>query len=109
MLKSLSKSLPQTKIAMLAMMSVLPLALAAQPAAAATKQEKMETCKVGADHDNLTGAKRDAFMKKCMGAGNYEPKARQDALKQAKSKKPAATPTAAPAPAADEQPEEKAQ
>lgn len=102
------KSLPQFKIATLALAGVLPLALAAQPAAAATKQEKMETCKVGADHDNLTGAKRDAFMKKCMGAGNYEPKARQDALKQAKSKKPAATPAATPAPAADE-PEEKAQ
>lgn len=93
------KSLSQIKIATLAVASVLPFALAAQPAAAATKQEKMETCKVGADHDNLTGAKRDAFMKKCMGAGNYEPKARQDALKQAKSKKPAATPAAASAPA----------
>ena len=103
------KSLSQIKIATLAVASVLPFALAAQPAAAATKQEKMETCKVGADHDNLTGAKRDAFMKKCMGAGNYEPKARQDALRQAKSKKPAATPAAAPAPAANDQAEEKAQ
>jgi len=101
------KSLSQIKIATLAVASVLPFALAAQPAAAATKQEKMETCKVGADHDNLTGAKRDAFMKKCMGAGNYEPKARQDALKQAKSKKPAATPAAAPPPT--DEPEEKAQ
>lgn len=102
------KSLPQIRIATLALAGVLPFALAAAPAGAATKQEKMETCKVGADHDNLTGAKRDAFMKKCMGAGNYEPKARQDALKQAKSKKPA-TPAAAPAPAAGDQPEEKAQ
>lgn len=98
----------QFKITTLALAGLLPLTLAAQPAAAATKQEKMETCKAGAEHDNLTGAKRDAFMKKCMGAGNYEPKARQDALKQARSKKPAA-PAAAPAPAADEEPEEKAQ
>lgn len=99
------KILSQFRIATFALASVLPFALAASPADAATRQEKMETCKVGADHDNLTGAKRDAFMKKCMGAGNYEPKARQDALKQAKSKKPAA----APAPAADDEPEEKAQ
>jgi len=99
--------LSKFKITALALASLLPFALAAQPAAAATKQEKMETCKAGAEHDNLAGAKRDAFMKKCMGAGNYEPKARQDALKQAKSKKPAAA-APAPAPAGDE-PEETAQ
>jgi hypothetical protein len=51
----------------------------------------METCKVGAESQNLTGAKRDAFVKRCMAAGNYEPAARKDALK----KKPAA---AAPKP-----------
>ena len=101
---------PPLKMTTLALAGLLPFALAAQPAAAATKQEKMETCKAGAEHDSLAGAKRDAFMKKCMGAGNYEPKARQDALKQAKSKKPAAAaPAAAPAPAADDEPEEKAQ
>lgn len=100
--------LPPLKITTFALASLLPFALAAQPAAAATKEEKMATCKAGAEHDNLTGAKRDAFMKKCMGAGNYEPKARQDALKQAKSKKPAAAKPAA-APAADDEPEEKAQ
>lgn len=103
------KSLPRIKIATFALAAVLPFALSAQSAVAATKQEKMETCKAGADHDNLTGAKRTAFINKCMGTGNYEPKARQDALKQAKSKKPGATPAAAPAPAADDEPEEKAQ
>lgn len=102
------KSLPQITIVTLALASALPFALAVSPAGAATKQEKMETCKAGADHDNLTGAKRTAFINKCMGTGNYEPKARQDALKQAKSKKPAA-PAAAPAPATDDEPEEKAQ
>ena len=58
----------------------------------------METCKFGADADKLTGAKRDAFIKKCMGKANYEPKARRDAMK----KKPAAatTPAAAPPPPA---------
>ena len=74
------------------------------PAAAATNQQKMETCKFGADSDKLTGAKRDAFIKKCMGNANYEPKAHRDARK----KKPAAaatTPAAPPPPAATEKKE----
>ena len=33
---------------------------------AATSKEKMETCKFGADDQKLTGAKRKAFMAKCM-------------------------------------------
>jgi hypothetical protein len=33
---------------------------------AATPQQKMETCKFGADNQKLTGAKRQAFMSKCM-------------------------------------------
>lgn len=64
------------------------------PAAAATNDQKMETCKFGADNDKLTGAKRDAFIKKCMANANYEPKARRDAMK----KKPAAAATTPPAP-----------
>ncbi|MDI1345920.1 MAG: hypothetical protein PSV22_17725 [Pseudolabrys sp.] len=80
--------------ATLALASLLPLLLLAQPAAAATKEQKMETCKFGAEHDNLTGAKRDAFVKKCMANANYEPAARKEALK----KKPAAAaPAAEPA------------
>jgi hypothetical protein len=64
----------------------LPLALlAAAPASAISAKEKMETCKVGADADNLTGAKRNAFIKKCMGKGNYQPQARKDALKKGKA------------------------
>jgi len=35
-------------------------------AVAATSKEKMETCKFGADDQKLTGAKRKAFMAKCM-------------------------------------------
>jgi len=101
------KILSQFRVTSLALASLLPFALTAQPASAATKQEKMETCKVGADADNLTGAKRTAFINKCMGTGNYEPQARKDHLKQAKTKKPAAKPAAAPA--ADEGTEEKAQ
>jgi len=83
----------------LALTAFLPLLLIAVPASAATKEQKMETCKVGADADNLEGKARDAFMKKCMGAENYEPAARRDAMKKGKkpAKKPAAKPAAAPA------------
>jgi hypothetical protein len=96
----------------LALAALLPLLLAVTPASAATKAQKMETCKVGADSDNLQGKARDAFMKKCMAAGNYEPAARRDAMKKAKAaKKPAAkkktaakpAAAAAPAPAAPKQ------
>lgn len=73
----------------------LPVLLIATPASAATQDEKMETCKVGAESQNLTGAKRDAFVKRCMAAGNYEPKARVDAMKSG-AKKPAAAPAAKP-------------
>ena len=83
----------------LALTAFLPLLLIAAPASAATKEQKMETCKVGADADNLAGKARDAFMKKCMGAGNYEPAARKEAMKKVKkpAKKPAAKPATAPA------------
>jgi len=42
-----------------------PLLLVA-PASAVTPKEKMETCTFGADDQKLTGAKRKAFMTKCM-------------------------------------------
>lgn len=76
----------------LAITGLMPLLLLASPAAAATAAQKMETCKYGADHDSLTGAKRDAFIKKCMANANYEPAARKDALKKkpASAAKPAA-------------------
>ena len=40
------------------------------PAFALTPQEKMETCKVGADSQKLTGAKRNTFIKRCMADEN---------------------------------------
>ena len=83
----------------LALTAVLPLLHAALIGSAATKEQKMETCKVGADADNLEGKARDAFMKKCMGAGNYEPAARKEAMKKGKPKAAAKKPAAAPAPA----------
>ena len=59
--------------------AILPILLVAAPASAVTSQEKMETCKVGAESQQLQGAKRDAFIKKCMAGGNYEPPARRNA------------------------------
>ncbi|HKS84370.1 MAG TPA: PsiF family protein [Pseudolabrys sp.] len=60
----------------------IPVLLTAIPAAAVTSQEKMETCKVGAASQQLEGVKRNAFIKKCMAKGNYEPPARKNASKK---------------------------
>jgi hypothetical protein len=84
----------------------LPLVLLATPASAITTNEKMETCKVGAQSQNLDGAKATAFIKKCMAKGNYEPAARRAAKKTtAAAKKPAAKPAAAPAAEPDAEPD----
>jgi hypothetical protein len=61
----------------IAIIALLPALLMATPASAITSQEKMETCKVGADSQDLKGAKRTAFINRCMGKGNYEPPARK--------------------------------
>lgn len=80
--------------------AALPLLIVATPVAAATKEEKMETCKVGAESQNLTGAKQQAFIKRCMAGGNYEPQARKDAMKKGGAK-PAAAKKPADAPVED--------
>jgi hypothetical protein len=85
------------------------LLLTASPASALTAKQKMETCKFGADNEKLTGKKRTAFIHKCMGRGNYQPKARKDEMKKEKAmkkpakkkaamKKPAKKPMATPQP-----------
>lgn len=66
----------------LALAALVPLLLPVTPAAAATKAQKMETCKFGADDQKLTGAKRTAFIKRCMANENYEPEARKNAGKK---------------------------
>jgi hypothetical protein len=76
----------------------LALLYVASPASALTAKQKMETCKFGADDQKLTGAERNAFIKKCMGHHNYQPQARKDAIKSEKKKPKAAA--AAPKPAA---------
>ena len=53
-------------LALLVMGFALPLLLVATPAAALTGKEKMATCKIGATAQKLTGAKRNAFIKRCM-------------------------------------------
>jgi hypothetical protein len=86
------------------------LLLLASPASAVTYKQKMETCKFGADDQKLAGAKRNAFIKKCMGKGNYQPAARKDAIKKAKAaKKPATKKTTAAKPAAPTAPKPDAQ
>ena len=54
----------------LSIVALLPLLLPATPAAAVTKAQKMETCKFGADDQKLEGAKRTAFINKCMSPKN---------------------------------------
>jgi hypothetical protein len=91
----------------LALIALVPLLAAASPALAVTAKEKQETCKVGADSQQLTGAKRSAFIKKCMAKGNFEPPGRKVAKKPApkKPKKPAAMAAPQqPAPPADAAP-----
>ncbi|HEY1472712.1 MAG TPA: hypothetical protein VGF53_01355 [Pseudolabrys sp.] len=86
----------------IAVIGLLPLLLLASPASAVTKAEKAETCKVGADSQQLEGVKRNAFIKKCMAQGNFEPAGRKAAKKSA-SKKPMAKKPAEQTPA-DAQP-----
>ena len=70
-----------------AIAAALPLLLA-NPAAAVTAKQKMETCKFGADDQKLTGAKRQAFISRCM-ANRNDPRGPTTAAK------PAAKPAAA--------------
>ena len=77
----------------LSVLCLLPLLLVASPASALTKAQKMETCKFGADDQKLDGAKRKAFIAKCM--ANRDDK-RGPATAAKKPAKPAAAPTAAP-------------
>ena len=86
----------------LALLGLPLLLLTASPASALTAKQKMETCKFGADNEKLTGKKRTAFIHKCMGRGNYQPKARKDEMKKEKAmkKKPAKKKAAMKKPAA---------
>jgi hypothetical protein len=58
------------RIAFAAFAGLAAASLAAMPATAATSKQKQDTCKFGADHQKLTGAKRKAFMTKCLSSKN---------------------------------------
>src|SRR5262249_8869525 len=61
---------------------LVPVLLVASPAEAVTSQEKMQTCKVGAESQQRKGARGDASIKKGMGGGIYDPPARKTPAKQ---------------------------
>ena len=52
---------------------LLAAMLLSTPVHAITAKEKMVTCKFGADDQKLTGAARNAFLKKCMASGDAPP------------------------------------
>jgi len=58
--------------ATIVIMSLLPILLLAAPASALTTKQKMETCKVGADDQKLSGAKRTTFIARCMAKGDVK-------------------------------------
>jgi len=60
--------MPRT-LGLLIISLTLPLLLLATPASALTSKEKMDTCKIGASAQKLSGAKRNAFIKRCMARG----------------------------------------
>ena len=81
-----------------ALIALLPLLLLASPASALTKEQKAETCTFGADDQKLTGAKRTAFMNRCM--SNKDDK--RPAVKKPAAMAPgAAKPSSEMAPASD--------
>jgi hypothetical protein len=56
--------------AILAVMMPSAVVLTSTPSVAVTAKDKMGTCKFGADDQKLQGARRAAFMKKCMSNKN---------------------------------------
>ncbi|MEJ2431662.1 MAG: hypothetical protein P8Y53_00315 [Pseudolabrys sp.] len=78
-------------------LACLPLLLVATPASALSYKQKLETCKIGAKSQKLSGKKRSVFIHKCMGKGDYEPAARKEMMKKEKAmKKSTMKKTAAP-------------
>jgi hypothetical protein len=93
-----------TMLRILAIIGLLPLLLLASPASAATKEQKMETCKFGADDQKLEGAKRKAFIADCMSNRNDKRgPATKPTAKKPVAKKPMAGPPPDAAPPAPKQ------
>jgi psiF repeat len=53
--------------------ALVAVAAFAAPASALTPEQKMETCKFGADNQKLTGAKRKKFLARCMADTDDKP------------------------------------
>ena len=53
-----------------AIVAALIAAAAATPSLAVSAKDKQETCKIGADAQNLKGPERAKFMKNCMANRN---------------------------------------
>jgi psiF repeat len=81
----------------LSVLCLLPLLLLATPASALTKAQKMETCEFGAKDQKLEGAKRKAFINKCMSNRNDK----RGATMKLPAKKPAAKKTMGKKPVAN--------
>ena len=56
-------------LGLLALALALPLLFQPTPASALTSKQKMQTCRIGAKAEKLTGAKRTAFIRHCMAKG----------------------------------------
>jgi hypothetical protein len=50
----------------LSLLGLLPFLMLSTPASALTSKQKMETCKIGANAQKLTGAQRKTFISRCM-------------------------------------------
>jgi hypothetical protein len=62
---------------------------AISPVWAVTAKQKMETCKFGADDQNLQGAARKSFLAKCMAKGDAPGKPSKPAAAKPKDAEPA--------------------
>jgi len=93
-----------TMLRIIAIIALLPLLLLASPASAVTAAQKAETCKFGADHQILAGAKRKAFIAKCMANRNDKRGPAASAKKPGAQRPGAAKPAQQPADQDDDQP-----
>ena len=82
---------------LVAVIGLVPILLTASPASAITAKQKMETCRIGANHEKLTGAKRKHFISRCMASEHAKRKhAKKSAAKKTSSKKTMTAPPPAP-------------
>jgi hypothetical protein len=76
----------------LSLIGLLPLLMLTTPASALTADEKMETCKFGADNQKLNGAKRKVFISRCMANEKSKKTAKMRTTKPNTAAAPASAP-----------------